>query len=91
MSYQRTSILDGQSADVLTARLALMQQAYLELVSGAKGASFSYTQGDGAKSVTYTQANIADLTQAIISVQTQIDRLNGVRINRRAPMRPFFR
>jgi hypothetical protein len=86
----RTSILDGVDVGVLQARLAAMQQAYLELTTGDKGASYSYTQGDGAKSVTYSQANIADLTQAIITVQTQIDQLTGVRINRRAPLRPYF-
>jgi hypothetical protein len=87
---RRTSILDGIDVGVLQSRLAAMQQAYLDLTSGAKGQTYSYTQGEGAKSVTYTQANIGDLTQAIISVQSQIDRLTGVCTNRRAPLRPYF-
>jgi hypothetical protein len=86
----RTSILDGISAPALQAQLTSLQTAYLALMAGGKIASASYTQGDGGRSVTYTQANIADLTQAILTVQTQIDRLNGVCINRRPPLRPYF-
>jgi hypothetical protein len=86
----RTSILDGVLLTDLQTRLAAMQKAYLDLTTGGKVQVAAYTQGDGAKSVTYTQANIADLTQAILAVQTQIDRLQGMRINRRAPLRPIF-
>lgn len=88
---RRTSILDGVDVSVLQARLAQMQLAYLDLTSGAKVQVASYTQGDGARQVTYTAANIADLTQAILAVQTQIDRLTGVCVNRRAPIVPYFR
>jgi hypothetical protein len=88
--YTRTSILDGISLPVLQARLSAMQLAYLDLTTGGKLESAAYTQGDGSHSVTYTKANIADLTQAIIGVQKQIDLLNGVCTNRRAAMRPFF-
>jgi hypothetical protein len=86
----RTSILDGVSVTQLQARLAQMQQAYLDLSSGARGESYSYTQGEGAKSVTYTRTNVADLVQAILGVQRQIDMLTGLRVNRRRPVRPFF-
>jgi hypothetical protein len=86
----RTSILDGVSVTQLQARLAQMQQAYLDLSSGARGESYSYTQGEGAKSVTYTRTNVADLVQAILGVQRQIDMLTGIRVNRRRPLRPFF-
>lgn len=88
--YRRTSILDGIDVGVLQSRLAALQQAYLDLMAGSKVVTASYTQGDGARAVTYTQANIADLTQTILAVQTQIDRLTGQCINRRAPMRPLF-
>ena len=90
MTMRRTSILDGLDLTTLYARLTQMQQAYLDLESGNRVEVASYTQGDGSKAVTYTRANIADLTQAILTLQTQIDRLSGVRINRRAPMRPIF-
>ena len=86
----RTSILDGIDPAALQARLAAMQQAYLDLVSGGRVQVASYSQGDGGKSVTYTMANIGDLTASILALQTQIDRLNGLKINRRRPMRPFF-
>jgi hypothetical protein len=86
----RTSILDGVSVVALQTRLASMQQAYLDLTSGAKVEVASYAQGDGSKSVTYSRANIAALTQAILTVQSQIDQLTGQRVNRRAPMRPYF-
>ena len=87
----RTSILDGISVEVLQSRLAALQQAYLDLTSGGKVQSASYTQGDGAKSVTYTVANIGDLTAAILALQNQIDNLNGTRVNRRKPMTPVWR
>lgn len=88
--YQRTSILDGVDVGVLQTRLAAMQQAYLDLTTGGKVESAAYAQGDGSRSITYTRANLADLTQAILTVQTQIDQLTGQCINRRAPLRPFF-
>lgn len=88
--FRRTSILDGIDVTALQTRLAAMQQAYLDLTTGGKVQVASYTQGDGAKSVSYTQANIADLVQAIIGVQTQIDTLSGgSRPNRRAPLAPY--
>lgn len=90
MLRRRTSILDGISLADLQARLVALQQAYLDLMAGGKVVTASYTQGDGARSVTYSQANIGDLTQAILAVQTQIDGLTGQCINRRAPLRPYF-
>lgn len=66
------SLLSGMDTGVLQARLAAMQTAYLDLSSGAKGESFSYTQGDGAKSVTYTRANLGQLAQAIQLLQQQL-------------------
>ena len=90
MTY-RTSILDGVDIITLQARLVEMQAAYLDIVSGNKGESYSYTQGEGGRSVSFSRANIADLTQAIITVQYQIDLLSGSGFkNRRKPMRPYF-
>ena len=66
------SILAGMSPAVLQVQLNAMQQAYLDLSTGAKGESYSYTQGQGAKAVTYTRANLAQLTQAIQLVQAQL-------------------
>lgn len=90
IAYRRTSILDGISVDALRQQLAVMQKAYLDVSAGGKIEVASYTQGDGSKSITYTRANIEQLTQAILAVQTQIDQLSGLRINRRAPIVPRF-
>lgn len=81
-----TSILAGRSTVQLQADLAALQQAYLDLSSGAKGETYSYTQGDGAKAVTYTRANLADLVAAIRTVQAQL----GIVLQPRRPARFRF-
>lgn len=67
-----TSILAGMDEGVLRTRLAQLQDIYLKLLSGGQGKSFTYTQGDGTKSVTYTEANIGDLMMAIRQIQAQL-------------------
>lgn len=67
-----TSILAGMDSGVLQVQLAKLQQAYLDLSSGSKGENYSYTQGNGAKAVTYTKANLGDLIQAIRLIQAQL-------------------
>ncbi len=62
----------GLTTAQLQANLAAAQQAYIDLSTGAKGESYSYTQGDGAKSVTYTRANLAQLTALIQLLQAQL-------------------
>lgn len=52
--------------------LADAQQVYLQLMSGNQGESYSYTQGDGTRSTTFTRANISDLTAAIQLMQAQL-------------------
>jgi len=81
-----TSILAGRSTVQLQADLAQLQQAYIDLSSGAKGESYSYTQGDGAKSVTYTRANISQLVAAIREIQVQL----GIITRGRRPIRLVF-
>jgi hypothetical protein len=66
------SLLAGVQTSALRTALANAQQAYMDLSTGAKGESYSYTQGDGSKSVTYTKANIADLAAFIQSLQGQL-------------------
>ncbi|WP_051390803.1 gpW family head-tail joining protein [Paraburkholderia mimosarum] len=85
-----TSVLDGVSLQALQAQLVQMQAAYLTLMTGTKPEGASYTQADGSRSITYTRANIADLTQAIMLVQKQIAALTGCNCNRRPPIAPFF-
>ena len=88
---RRTSIFDGIDVTALRLRLASMQTDYLDLLQGRKVESASYAQGDGNRAVTYTKANLGDLTQAIIAVQTAIDAAPGLcRQGRRAPVVPYF-
>lgn len=82
-----TSILAGRSTMQLQADLAAAQQAYIDLSTGAKGESFSYTQGDGAKSVTYTRANLSALVALIKTLQAQL----GIVTCARRPARFLFR
>ena len=82
-----TSILAGRSTAQLQADLAAAQQAYIDLTTGAKGVSFSYTQGDGAKSVTYTPANLPSLVALIKQLQAQL----GIVTRPRRPVRFWYR
>ncbi|ECI4646671.1 phage head-tail adapter protein [Salmonella enterica subsp. salamae] len=62
------SMTRAQLLDALTAA----QQAYMELSAGAKGVSFSYTQGDGTRSVTYLPAELPHLMSLIQLLQAQL-------------------
>lgn len=66
------SLLAGMDQTVLRQRLTQMQQDYLDLSSGRKVQTASYTQGDGGKSVTYNMASIGQLTMAIRQLQAQL-------------------
>lgn len=81
-----TSIFAGMPTASLQTALANAQQAYLDLSTGAKGESYSYSQGDGAKSVTYTQANIGALVALIKQLQVQL----GITQRGRRPVRFRF-
>lgn len=80
------SILAGMDTSVLEARLKQLQQDYLDLSSGIKTESGSYAQGDGSKSVTYSRANIGQLTMAIRQLQAQL----GLICSPRSAIRPRF-
>ncbi len=82
-----TSILAGRSTAQLQTDLANAQQAYVDLSSGAKGETYSYTQGDGAKSITYTRANLGQLVALIRQLQAQL----GIVTCPRRPMRFLMR
>ncbi len=66
------SLLAGMDTTTLQARLAQMQGDYLDLQSGRKLESASYTQGDGGKTVSYSRANLGALAQAIQLLQAQL-------------------
>ena len=81
-----SSLLAGMSTPALQQALASAQAAYVALSTGSKGESFSYTQGDGTKTVTYTRANIQQLANLIQMLQSQL----GIVCRARRPMRPLF-
>lgn len=78
----------GMTLAQLIAARAAAQIAYQELMTGSKGVTFSYAQGDGSKSVTYTSASVANLTQYIAQLNTLIG--DGC-CGRRKPMRFMYR
>lgn len=73
------SLLAGMDQTALRQSLAQAQQIYIQLMSGAQGESYSYTQGDGTRSVTYTRANLADLSAAIQLMQAQLNIVDSPR------------
>ena len=78
--------LGGMSTVQLQAALTAAQAAYVDMMTGAKGVTFSYAQGDGAKTVSYTPTSIAQLTAFIQLLQMQI----GVVCRGRRPIRFNF-
>lgn len=80
------SLLAGMDDADLRARLAQMQQDYLDLSSGRKVVSAAYTQGDGSKSVTFTKATLGQMAMMIRQMQAQLGIINTPR----RPLRPVF-
>jgi hypothetical protein len=74
-----TSIFAGMTQEQLQTALTNAQQVYLQLQSGAKAVTLSYTQGDGTKSVTYQQASTGGLVQLIKQLQAQLGIVNQPR------------
>ncbi|UMR99576.1 gpW family head-tail joining protein [Escherichia coli] len=73
-----SGVFAGMSREQLQAALAEAQRAYIELLSGRRGVSFSYAQGDGTRQVTYSQASVADLVALTESLQLAL----GLRVRR---------
>lgn len=63
------AITDGMSTVDMQSRLASLQAAYFDLAGGAKVATATYSQGDGSKSVTYQQTDIANIQRSILMLQ----------------------
>lgn len=88
MYYDPTlSIFAGMTTAQKQQALASAQQAYLDLTTGVKIASASYTQGDGAKSVSYTKADMPALSALIKQLQADL----GVITRPRRAVRFIFR
>ncbi|MEI7411071.1 gpW family head-tail joining protein [Pectobacterium aroidearum] len=87
MFNRNTSLLAGaMTREQLEDALMKAQQAYIDLASGSRGVAFSYTQGDGTRSVSYQQSSISDLMNLIQLLQAQL----GVVARPRRPMRFRF-
>jgi hypothetical protein len=87
MNANFTGILSGMTNDQLQQALTNAQQAYIALATGSKGESFSYSQGEGSRSVTYTRANLAQLSALIRQLQQQL----GLICRTRRPVGFYFR
>lgn len=66
------SVLAGMTQAQLQAALAAAQQAYTELMTGAKIVDVSYAQGDGNKHVRYSEATVQNLVAFIAELRTQL-------------------
>lgn len=87
MFNRSTSLLAGGMTDEqLRDALQKAQQAYIDLTTGSRGVSFSYTQGDGTRSVSYQQSSLADLLALIQLLQAQL----GIVARPRKPVRFRF-
>ncbi len=80
------SVFSGMTTVQLQTALATAQQALIDLQSGKAYSSLSYTQGDGAKSVTRRVTTVGEVTQLIL----QLQRALGIGGHRRA-IRFFMR
>jgi hypothetical protein len=81
-----SSILAGMDDAVVRANLVQAQAAYLALSSGQQVATATYGQGDGTKSVTFRQTDLAALVQSIKLMQQQL----GIPGTGRRAFRPYF-
>ncbi|AJJ72153.1 gpW family head-tail joining protein [Yersinia pseudotuberculosis] len=73
MFNAKTSLLAGKMTRAqLEDALNQAQQAYIELSTGLTGVSFSYSQGDGTRSVTYQPTDIGKLMGLIQLLQAQL-------------------
>lgn len=73
------SLFDGMSPDQLRAALAAAQAALIKLQLGDAVVSLSYTQGDGAKSVTKKVTTVSDCTQLIMQLKRALGLPGGRR------------
>lgn len=87
MFNRNTSLLAGSMTDEqLRDALQKAQQAYIDLTTGSRDVSFSYSQGDGTRSVSYQQSSLADLLALIQLLQAQL----GIVARPRKPVRFRF-
>ena len=73
------SLFDGLPEPQLRAALASAQAALIQLMSGTSIASVSYTQGDGAKSLTKRVTTVAECTALIMQLKRALNMPGGSR------------
>ena len=73
------SLFDGLPEPQLRAALASAQAALIQLMSGNSIASVSYTQGDGAKSLTKRVTTVAECTALIMQLKRALTMPGGSR------------
>lgn len=83
MFRPNNSVLAGMTRVQLQEALNAAQAAYVNLMTGQQGVSFSYAQGDGTRSVTYQQTSLPQLMAFIQLLQTQL----GIAPRPRRPIR----
>lgn len=81
------TMFTGMTQQQLQAALATAQQAYIDLLTGNKGVSFSYSQGDGSKTVSYKPADAGALAALIRELQ----QASGLIVRARRPVRFVYR
>lgn len=72
MFRPNNSVLAGMTRAQLQEALNAAQAAYVDLMTGQQGVSFSYAQGDGTRSVTYQQTSLPQLMAFIQLLQAQL-------------------
>jgi hypothetical protein len=82
------SSLYGMTDAQLQAALTAAQQALIQLRTGSKVVSLSYAQGEGSRSATFAQTDLANLRMFITDLQQALN--PGVQLRRRRPMRAYF-
>jgi hypothetical protein len=70
----------------LQALLVQAQQAQADVMLGNKNVTLSYTQGDGAKSVTRQMTSVANVTAFMMMIQQAL----GMPCGRRRAIRPVY-
>lgn len=69
MTIVTRGLFAGMDSSVLQAQLSAAQLALIELQSGKSNVTLSYTQGDGAKSVSRKIGSVAECTALIQQLQ----------------------
>lgn len=80
------SAFDGMSRVQLSAALVAAQTALIDLQTGMAFSSLSYSQGDGAKSVSRRVTSVSEVQALILQLQIAL----GLAPRRRA-FRPVYR